>query len=317
MNKQYWQWRYRKARLRLKRRLYSLLYQDNYPNIERTILVAGTGRSGTTWLGDLIAAPYSCRIMFEPFYAGKVPAFNQFAYFQYMRPQEANPDLYAVCQTVFTGQIRDPWIDHQIEVLRPRCRLIKEIRANLFLKWLHVQFPTIPILFIIRHPCAVVASRMQLGWATDGDLQPMLAQEKLVTDYLANQMNSIYQANTPESKHALIWCISNLIPLRQFAPGEIKIVFYEHLCTQPEVEIPAIFAALGLDVPAAIQTQLKTPSTTSLPDSAIVTGANQLDRWQTYLNSEQVRRIMAIVTAFGLDYLYGDSLTPQVTTGFR
>jgi hypothetical protein len=68
---------------------------------------------------------------------------------------------------VFTGEIRNRWIDRQNERIYSRYRLIKEIRINLALKWLHDNFPEVPILFLMRHPCAVVASRMELGWATD------------------------------------------------------------------------------------------------------------------------------------------------------
>jgi len=295
----------------MKRFFFSHLYRDDYPDIDRATLLAGTGRSGTTWLADLIASPGRCRVLFEPFHSEKVPAFRRFAYFQYMRPHEANAELEAVCNSILAGRIRHPFVDRAVTVLRPQCRVIKEIRANLFLRWMRVHFPSLPILFIIRHPCAVVASRMELGWATDSDLAPMLMQEKLVEDFLYDKMDIIAGAKTPASKHALIWCISNLVPLRQFPPGELNVVFYENLCADPHREVPRILSALGRDMSHSALAQTAKPSATSLFSSAVTTGANKLDRWRSCLTSEQVSEIRKIVEAFELDHLYKDALTPQ------
>jgi hypothetical protein len=124
-------------------------------------------------------------MMFEPFHPGLVRDYREFNYFQYVRPNAEHPQLKAYCERVFTGGIRHAWIDREVAHLRPRFRLIKEIRANLFLKWAKNQYPTLPFVFVIRHPCAVVLSRMQLNWATDEDIRPFLAQTELIDDFLA------------------------------------------------------------------------------------------------------------------------------------
>ena len=36
---------------------------------------------------------------------------------------------------------------------------------------------------------------------------------------------------------AIIWSINNLVPLTQLKPGELRTVYYENLCTQPEIEV--------------------------------------------------------------------------------
>ena len=273
-------------------------------------MVAGTARSGTTWLAELIASQLPCRIMFEPFNPRKVREFHQFHYFQYMRPTDRDNELRSFCQSVFSGDIRNGWIDREISLLRPQYRLIKEVRANLFLKWIDTEFPEVPLLFIVRHPCAVVASRMKLGWATDTDIQPFLAQRKLVQDHLTDHRNLISQVRTPEEKHALIWCISNLVPLRQFRAGELTIVFYENLCLQPEVEIRRIFQTLGHEYRDSVYDAMLAPSRTTVDRSAVVSGAHRPGGWRQALPSRQIGRILAVVEAFGLDHLYGDSALP-------
>ena len=93
----------------------SQFYKNPEPDLHRSIMVAGTARSGTTWLGDLIAAQIPCRVMFEPFHPELVKEYRGFHYFQYMRPDGKNSELHAFAQKIFTGQIRDRWIDHQKE----------------------------------------------------------------------------------------------------------------------------------------------------------------------------------------------------------
>ena len=308
----YLQWRYHKLNKRLVRAMCSKLFRDTNPDTRKSIVVAGTGRSGTTWLAHIIASQILCRIMFEPFQSELVEAFRQFHYFHYMRPIEQNNELSSFCQMIFSGQIRDKWIDRQVNQLFPQFRLIKEIRANLFLKWIHVNFPEIPLLFIIRHPCAVVLSRMKLGWATDTDIEPFLSQPDLVDDFLTDKLDLIKGAKTIEEKHALIWCISNLVPLKQFASNDLNIVFYENLVLQPKLEIPKIFRAINLDYKDTVFKQANKPSTTTIRSSAIVTGDDKVTHWKQELSFQQINNILSVVRAFELDHLYNDSTGPLI-----
>lgn len=273
-------------------------------------MIAGTARSGTTWLGDLIASQLPSRILFEPFNPRQVQEYRAFSYFQYMQPGTEDLAFYAFAQKVFTGEIRNRWIDHQNERIFSEYRVIKEIRANLALKWLHEKFAVVPIVLLIRHPCAVVSSRMDLDWATDSDIESFLSQPDLVDDYLAPYVNLIRNVETVEEKHAVIWCVSYFVPLKQFNPGEIKIVYYEDLCTQPENELSEIFGFIGKHNNKSFVDRINRPSQTARATSAIVTGNDRLSVWKKKLSSTQIDNILRIVNSFGLSYLYGDSTLP-------
>jgi hypothetical protein len=288
----------------------SRFYINPDRDLHRSILVTGTARSGTTWLADLIASQINCRIMFEPFNPELVREYSRFHYFQYMRPDGEDHELHAFACKVFTGEIRNRWVDRQNENIISKYRLIKEIRANLLLKWLHMQFPDVPTIFLMRHPCAVVLSRMELGWDTDRDIEPFLSQPELVTDHLGYHLDLIRSAKTDEEKHAIIWCVSNLVPLMQFNPGELNIVYYENLCVQPEIEFPRIFESLGHAYKDALTERIDRPSQTTRVTSAVVTGSNKISHWKDALSPLQIERILRMVQAFGLDQLYGDSLLP-------
>ena len=288
----------------------SHFYLNPKPDLGNSILVAGTARSGTTWLGDLIASQIPSRILFEPFNPDLVSDYRHFPYFQYMRPGTENPEFYAFAQKVFTGEIRNGWIDRHNERLISKVRLVKEIRANLALKWLNENFPEIPIIFIVRHPCAVVLSRMELGWATDRDIEPFLSQPQLVEDYLCPYMDLIRSAVNSEEKHAVIWSVSNLVPLKQFSSGELKVVYYEDLCTQLEIELEGVFEAIGYKYSGLLFASTHQPSQTTRRASAIVTGTNKIENWMKKLSRAQIDNILQVVQAFGLDHLYGDSTLP-------
>jgi hypothetical protein len=288
----------------------SHFYINPDPDPARSILVAGAARSGTTWLGDLISSKIPCRILFEPCNPDLVPEYRSFNYFQYMRPETQDPQFHSFTEKVFRGEIRNAWIDRQNEQLFPTHRLIKEIRANLALKWIHERFPGVRMFFLMRHPCAVVQSRMALDWATDKDIQPFLSQSELVTDYLSLYLDVINNARTPEEKHAIIWSVNNLVPLRQFKPGELKIVYYENLCTQPDIELQAIFHTLGLEYKSLSARQLNRPSQTTVMNSAVINGIDKIAFWKKKMTTTQIDNILRTVERFGLHTVYNDSLLP-------
>ena len=305
------------ARRRIIRQISSRLYVNPGADLDNSIVVAGTARSGTTWLGNLIASQVPCRILFEPFHPELVPEYRGFHYFQYMRPGTENPKFQGFAQKVFTGEIRNRWIDRQNERIFSHVRLVKEIRANLALKWLHDHFPEVPIVLIIRHPCAVVCSRMELGWATDLDIKPLLSQPELIEDHLSPYMDLIKNAKTTEEKHTIIWCVSNLVPLKQFNAGEVKIVYYENLCTQPENELPDLFEFIGQTYTRSVMDIINQPSQTTKVTSAVVRGIDKIEGWKEKLRPSQIESVLRMVEAFGMSHLYGESASPlSHTLGF-
>jgi len=285
------------------------LHRDPGGGAERSVLVAGTGRSGTTWLADLVDAAAPTRLMFEPFHCGRVKEYERFPFILYMRPDTRCEALRSYCERVFTGQIRDPWIDRAVSHLRPRLRLIKAIRANLLLKWIRERFPEIPIVFIVRHPCAVVASRMKLDWATDRDLESILSQRDLISDFLGDHLDTVRRAREPEEKHAVVWCIHNMVPLRQLHRDDACWVSYERLVSSPDEEIRRILSYLRIEG-SLTEARLGRPSTTSQGWSAMVRGEDALQQWRSYLDAQQIRRVWSVLEAFGLSGLYDDPLGP-------
>lgn len=71
----FWSRRYCRRAIQL---FASHVYLDPNPDIRRSILVAGTTRSRTTWLGNLIASKIPGRIFFESFNSERVREYRRF-----------------------------------------------------------------------------------------------------------------------------------------------------------------------------------------------------------------------------------------------
>ena len=303
-------WRIRRGGRRAYRAFCRKLYRDSLGSQVRTVIVAGAARSGSTWLGDLIASQLPTRVMFEPFYARVVPEYSTFPDFLYMRPEAENSRLANYCRKVFHGQIRDPWIDSQIACLRPKLRVVKEVRINLLLRWMSVRFPDVSQVLIFRHPCSVVQSRMSMGWTADSDLRAMLSQQSLVDDFVRDKIDYVNSLTTAEERHAAVWCLSYLVPVKQFGTTGLPSVFYERLIANPDQELARVFALARITPSKTFDRMIIRPSLTSTPHSAVVTGDSKLAIWKKRLSTSEIRNILSVVEAFGMSHIYDSSEMP-------
>lgn len=284
------------------------MHIDFNHDYKKSIFLVGTGRSGTTWIMDLINYRNEYRGMFEPFNPKKVGIYKDYSYRQYLPPSYQNEKLYKMMKKILSGQIRNFWIDRYNKKVFCKKRIIKSIRANLMLKWIHNNFPEMPIVFIIRHPCAVAYSKMKLKW--DTHIDSFLQQPNLVKDYLQPYLKEIKNAQTDFEKHIFMWCIENFIPLQQFKKNEIHLVFYEKLCDKPEEEVAKLFAYLKKDYDKSIFDRIDEPSLLSRSDSKVVLKQKKIGGWKEHITSAQEKQYLNILKLFKLDNIYNEKIMP-------
>lgn len=277
---------------------------------KKAIFLAGTGRSGTTWVSSLINYNNDYRDIFEPFHPYKVSIVEHFRYRQYLRPDNQQQEFIQPAKDILSGKLKNKWTDQFNKKVFCQKRMIKDIRANFLLKWLHHNFPEVPIILLFRHPCAVVNSKLHLGWGNH--LDELLAQPELVEDFLQPFKQEIEAAKTDFEKQIFLWCLENYVPLRQFAPGEIHLAFYESFCKEPKAEIERLFTFLGKKFDDTVFATLNKPSATSRKESAIITTGNVVDGWKKHITSEQLQRGIEILSLFGLDTIYSQDPLPNV-----
>jgi len=288
------------------------LYIDTGRDHRSSLLVAGSARSGTTWLADVLNRDKDWRIMYEPFNKTFVQEALPFKRRQYLRPDCIEAQYVDGAQQIFSGALRNSWVDRTNRRFLYRKRIIKEVSANLMLRWINELFSEMPTVFIIRHPCAVALSRVHVGF---GDpTQDWLTQPHLLEDHLAPFAELIRSKMSDFDRHVVNWCVENYVPLRQFRAGQLCVVFYEDLCVEPSAALSQIAEFLGrpIPVPMALLAQPSAQATVTAGfASAILTGEDLVDNWRQHVSAIDVARAMKIVALFGLDRIYSQESMPM------
>jgi hypothetical protein len=288
------------------------MFIDVNPDPSASVVLAGKGRSGTTWMADLINQDNDYRVIFEPFHPDRVAMCQHFGRRKYIRETSRDPQFLTPVDTILTGRFRSAWSDAEnTRLLLAKKRLIKTVRATLFLRWLKSCHPTVPIVLAMRHPCAVVSSALRLGWTPA--IPDLLEQEELVDDYLSPYLDPILAARDDFERHVFAWCIEHYVVLSQFQAGEIYLLFWEKLCDQPEREMEQVFAFLGKRQDDHSGASVGHPSSTTSQQTreAIASGQDLLDLWRNEVSREQLRRCLQILGIFGLDEIYSDHAKPN------
>ena len=140
--------------------------------------------------------------MFEPFHKYKVKTLSEMNYRLYISPLNNNEKLKEEYSKILSGDIRNKWVDQYNKKYFCVKRIIKEIRINQSLKWIKINFPEIPIVYIVRHPCAVTLSKLRLKW--DNHLNEYMSQEDLLNDHLKPYIDIINSAETSYEKHFMM-----------------------------------------------------------------------------------------------------------------
>jgi hypothetical protein len=304
----------------LRSRLHSRFYADLNRDHKNFIFLAGSARSGTTWVSDIINYNNEYRYMFEPFHPGKVQICKNFEPKQYLRPEDRREETLIPARTILSGGIRSEWTDFLNLRFISWRRLIKDIRANLMLGWIRTNFPGMPIILLLRHPCAVASSKTHLrhrksplprGWRPN--LDDFLSQSDLVVDFLEPFEEEMRSAKDDFERDVFSWCVENYVPLKQFGPGEIYVIFYEGLCEDPNDELRRLGAFLGRDFDNSVFEKIDRPSRLSRPKSAILSGESLVANWRKHVTDAQLERAVEILRLFGLDKIYSEEPLPNTS----
>ena len=297
----------RKFIRKFKRKLLRQFFFD-VGDYRKTVILAGTGRSGTTWIEEVINGRNDYRIMFEPFHSKYVDLLSGWSYRQYLRSDDRRDKFLIPADRILSGRIRNQWIDKDNQKFFARKRLIKDVRIHLLLHWIKHNFPEIPIILLLRHPCAVTNSKLQLKW--DTHLDEFLRQDELMDDFLNPFRKDLENAENTFDKHIFMWCVENYIPLKQFNEGEILVIFYEDFCKYPQNEIEKVTRFVGNTFTPEMLDKAAKPSAQSRKDSAINSKADLVSSWRKGISDEQIKRAVEILSLFGLQKIYNEGDLP-------
>ena len=290
------------------------------------ILVTGCHRSGTTWLGSLLAASPGVGYIGEVFNLDHPMPGACAARFphQYMHLTEENGREYVRPLRRTLGFHFD-WADAWRALRTPRRLrrlpqnaaqfqaarrrglrpLLKDPIAFFSAEWLARTFG-MQVVVAVRHPGGLAASLKRLGYGFD--FREFLAQPALMRDHLAPYRAEIeaFAAQPPPiaDQAGLVWrCVyGTAARLREVHP-EWQFVRHEDLSLRPHEELEPICDRLGIPFDDAIAARIAETTAAANPTDAPRGRAHQLrrnsaanvDAWRSRLDANEVARLRAIV----------------------
>ena len=297
---------------RIRRRMSAIqhsFYLDVNPDHRASVLVAGSGRSGTTWLAEVLNYDNHYRLVGEPFTREHVPIVRHFARLQYVRPDDDADAIYRPSRAILEGRVRTPWTDVGNRRLIARTRLVKDDRCTLMLAWIERRFPGMPIVYIRRHPCAVAYSRCHSHWRVR-PRDVYFGQPELMADHLEPFRDLIAAPRTEFESHVVDWCVENLVPHKQLAGGRVLTVDYETLVADRSTGFARVFDYLGRSFDSQALARSKRLSATTFlgRDRARRRARRDIRNWRDEVSAADVRGAMEIVRRFGLEGMYSQEV---------
>jgi len=292
----------------------------------KPILITGSIRSGTTWVGKILGASHSVAVIIEPF--NKLHRMGTFGYhwqYQYTYITEENEadiartlqntlnlkyDIWAQIKSIrcprnVAGFIRDfVKFNYWRYISHPRV-LLKDPIAIFSAPWLAKTFH-MDVIVLIRHPAAFAWSYKRIR--EPNRFADFCAQKKLMNDLLYPFEKEIFEFQ--HNKHDLIdeailmWRIVYSV-VDKFRQEHPQWIFKRHedFSLRPVEEFRDIFSRLGLNFSSRIQKAIQKTTNSSNPTEAPNGVLHSLRRnrrrnrrknimtWHKRLTAEEIRRI--------------------------
>jgi len=236
----------------------------------KPILVTGSHRSGTTWVGIMIAEAPSVFYIFEPFnisYPRPGICNAEFKYWFTYITRENESDFYRPIKNTIElkydlvgalksiKSVRDlrnvqkeymSFLKHRLKGSRP---IVKDPMAFFSSEWLAERF-NMDVVVLIRHPAAFISSIKKLNWPHPFSHfleQPLLMKEHLypfeveIRDYANRELDIIDQG-------ILLWkLIHHTIIKYQSLHKDWLFARHEDLSQDPVQSFQTIFNKLNLE----------------------------------------------------------------------
>jgi hypothetical protein len=287
------------------------LFLERDHDVTSTCFVLGSARSGTTWAAEVLSAANDTRFIMEPFddrcsqFRGGLPDAT------YLSPGARDERLEYFADRVFSGQLRSQWTDQFNHAHHPVRRVVKDVRTVALLGWFRSRYPTMPVVYLLRHPFATAWSMATLGWGTHGSLLGETSRLDTVTE--VERRILLPQAFVAEVTR---WCVEQSRGLRHLDDG-VHVVFYEDLVAEPALGFTSISHYLATRSPAWRNWEpdaatYARPSATSVRREAPTSARDWVSTWQGLIDDATVDHALSIVKQFGLDDVYGLNSTPNV-----
>ena len=282
----------------------------------KPILVTGSHRSGSTWVGQMIATSPRVGYVHEPFNVDHHPGICPMSvpyWFTYVTDENASRFQPALDRTLrfaysplaelrtarrprhFARVVVDG--GHFLKYRLLRCRpLLKDPLALFTTEWLASEY-SMDVVLLVRHPAAFAASVRRQGYTHP--FSDFLRQPQLMRDHLApfEQEIRAIEARSPDviDEAALLWRLTTFMTLKlQSLHPDWLFYRYEDLAQDPTEHFKRIFGKLHLKFTREIHDRI---------DRA--TNPN-ISGWKEDLSPEEIGALRSMVGELS-DPLYADA----------
>ena len=282
------------------------------------ILIAGTHRSGTTWLGNVLGRCPDTLVVHEPFSKDhgirgvdrwficserdnrrNLKLLDKFFLTRNTRYRAFQPGRgrKEAIKRLFTD-------DDNQQILRrawthpPRRLLVKDPLASMAAGHLIRAFD-FKVVVTVKHPFAFYDSLLRVGWHRSLPILDLEAQVPgLLGDYRALRKDS------NASQAGAVWAAINGEALQLLAehPDNVLISLHEDLCEKPDVELERITDFLGIpyNKPMIDYVASTTSATAVRPTADVIhdfkrNSADLPQRWRASLSEQDCKDIAARV----------------------
>ncbi len=217
------------------------------------IIIAGFGRSGTTWLSDIISKVLGGLILFEPFHPCVYKDSRSFCYSSQLSDRD---DVLQHLDRCSSQQPNNLWLlrNHLNTPLEENTQSFvsyiwdntdiigfKTIRSNHVLSELSASLEG-NVIYIYRHPLAVLTSITnrkrfwkEYGWDHHQEyfFERVLIQRNFTIEQLSHFRELKQKAESKEEVILLMWSLSFIISLKEVKKCKGYLVAYEDLYMDP------------------------------------------------------------------------------------
>jgi hypothetical protein len=295
----------------------------------KPILLTGMPRSGTTWVGRILAASGKVGFINEPFNLSaspgsfRVPVDHWYTYVTLENEAHVLPSLapaltlqYPLARELRRCRNRTDLL-HVLRSRRAWVRghrpLIKEPHAVFSSEWFARRLES-QIVVMIRNPFAVVSSWKRLGWTVDFD--DLLDQPLLMRDWLAPFKRELSDARSwgLVEQVALLWRVIYSVVADERYP-RVYLLRHEDLSSDPLAEYAKLYDALDLGFDDAVASAVASSSSNENPAETSVEKPHEtrldskanLENWKHRLTGSELRQIEDLTADVAARYYPADA----------
>lgn len=282
-------------------------------DLRDTIVIAGTARSGSTWLGEVLRTLEGYKFLNEPFMNTPLETRT------YLGPDEEAPDvLRRYVEDVLNGRLYRSWrwrfqgetvLEKGYEFFTQQKVVVKFTRALRMVRWIDRHFSVRGTLLLIRHPCAVVSSMLRMGrwghFTADhvlGRNLPASLRERFETQIRAADQQCEILAH--------LWALDYHLALSGAEAASWILVPYERILTEEREELRRVERELEVEFPDGVEDVLSKASSSASRDLRTDQIEYQLSKWRRHLSEKQIDRILSVTHSYGLG-MYTRDLEPR------